>query len=434
MLGGEAFLLNEAITAMHVVILCDHLPPDSPGGAGFIAWQLGQGLIEAGHRITFVTSTPGPSRVETRQGIQVHLLHSRYAERWMAWFGLLNPQTVVPLNILLRKLRPDVAHAHTVHVHLGYHSLVIARYAGAATVFTANDVMPFAYNKLTHFIDPARPEQTDGWDYRVPFGYNLRQMRLRWNPARNLSIRHTMRYYVDARVAVSHALKDALEANHLSPFQVVHNGLDLSQFDVPEATVDVLRQRWQLYDRRVILFGGRLSYEKGATQLLRALHRVRERVANVTLLVLARSMTAIERALAEYPDLEPNIVLGGWLEGAEVASAYRLADVVAVPSICFDSFPTMALEGMAAGAVPVVTCFGGAREAVIDGETGYVVNPYDLDALSDRLIRLLSDESLRRRMAEAGRRRMEHHFTLKHHVEATLNVYQQAREHRHHDR
>ena len=139
---------------------------------------------------------------------------------------MLNPQTVRPLNRLLRKLKPDVVNAHNVHESLGYHSLVIGRFAGSATVFTAHDVMPFAYTKLTRFIDPARPDQLDSFDYRLPFGYNWRQMRLRWNPARNLSIRHTMHYYVDERVAVSHELKKALEANDLPPFDVVHNGID----------------------------------------------------------------------------------------------------------------------------------------------------------------------------------------------------------------
>ena len=145
---------------MHITILSDPLPPENPGGAGQIAWQLGQGLIAAGHQVTFVTSTPGPSQVETRQGIAVHMLHSNYAARWRAWFGLMNPQTVRPLNLLLRKLKPDVVNAHNVHADLGYHSLVIGRFAGAATVFTAHDVMPFAYTKLTRFIDPARPDQT----------------------------------------------------------------------------------------------------------------------------------------------------------------------------------------------------------------------------------------------------------------------------------
>ncbi len=415
---------------MHIVILNDSLPPESPGGAGRVAWQLGHGLIAAGHRVTFVTATAGPAREENRQGITVHLLHSRYAPRWQAWFGLLNPQTVIPLNRLLRKLDPDVVHAHNVHVHLGYHSLVIGRHAHAATVFTAHDAMTFAYGKLTHFIDPSNPHQLDGFDYRLPFGYNWRRMKLRWNPARNLSIRHTMRYYTDMRVAVSHELKAALEANHLPPFEVVYNGVDPARFDVPDAAIDVLRQRYNLQGRRVILFGGRLNRAKGDQQLFAALRRVRQAVPDVALLVLARSDEYAQRVIAENPDLAGAIVFGGWLEASELATAYRLADAVATPSVCFDSFPTMNLEGMAAGAPPVTTIFGGAKELVIDGETGFVVNPYDIDALADRLARLLADEALRARMAAAGRRRVEEQFTLQHQTAAMLDVYERALERR----
>ncbi len=413
-------------TPMHIVILSDMLPPDEPGGAGRVAWQLGQGFVAAGQRVTFITSSPGPSRVEKRDGFTVHVLHSRYAERWRAWFGLLNPQTVVPLNRLLRQLRPDVVHAHNVHSHLSYHSLAIARRVGAATVFTAHDAMTVVYGKLTYFIDPARPEQCDGFNYRLPLGYNLRQMRLRWNPARNLSIRHTLRYYTDARIAVSHELKKALEANRLSSFEVVHNGIDPALFDVPEAAVAVLRQRYRLEGRRVILFAGRLNRAKGDQQLLAALRRVRQSVPDVALLVLARSDAYLEQLVRDNADLAGAIVPGGWLEGSELATAYRLAQVVALPSVCFETFGLTALEGMAAGAVPVVTCFGGPREVVADGETGFVVNPYNTGALADRLIRLLTDESLRGRMAAAGRARVEGHFTLKLQTEATLAVFERA--------
>ncbi len=335
---------------MHIVILSDVLPPHNSGGAGKIAWQLGGGLIAAGHRVTFVTSTRGPSQVETQNGVQVHALHSDYAERWIAWFSLLNPQTVWPLNHLLRQLKPDVVHGHNVHHHLSYHSLVIARLTGAATVFTSHDVMPFAYSKLTRFIDPAQPDQRDKWDYRIPFGYNWRQMRLRWNPARNLSIRHTMRYYVDERVAVSDTLRQALEANRLPPFRVVHNGIDPAPFDhVQPEIIEVLRHRLKLQDRRIILFGGRLTDEKGSRQLLAALRLVKERVPNLALLVLAHPSDYTEQLISDHSDLADQIVIGGWLDGAELATAYRMAHVVASPSTCFDSFPTVNLEGMAAG-------------------------------------------------------------------------------------
>ncbi|NLX10500.1 MAG: glycosyltransferase family 4 protein [Chloroflexi bacterium] len=411
---------------MHVVILSDTLPPDSPGGAGKVAWQLGQGLIAAGQRVTFVTSTRGPSAETIQQGIRVYALHSDYADRWRAWYSLLNPQTVWGLNRLLRRLAPDIVNAHAIHTHLAYHSLVIGRRAGAATVFTAHDVMPFAYTKLTRFIDPNRPDQCDGWDYRVPFGYNWRQMRFRWNPARNLSIRHTMRYYVDERVAVSAALKQALEANRLPPFNVVHNGVDPAQFEIAPVQVDVLRQRLRLNGRRVILIGGRLSGLKGDRQLLAALRRIKPQVPDVALLVLARPSDYTARLLDENPDLADQIVLGGWLEGAELATAYRLADVVVSPSICFDSFPTVNLEAMAAGTPVVTTCFGGAGEAVIDGETGYVVNPYNIEALAGALARLLTDDALRCAMGHAGQERIRQQFTLQHQAEAMIEVYERA--------
>lgn len=419
---------------MHIAILCDNLPPDALGGAGKVAWQLGQGLIAAGHRVTFVTSTQGPTGKEDRHGIPVYAFRSKYPQRWMAWIGLFNPLTVVPLNRLLRELKPDIVHAHTVNVHLSYHSLVIGRYAGAATVFTAHDVMPFSYTKLTHYIDPSNPNQTGPWDYRLPLGYNLRRMRLRWNPARNLSIRHTMSNYVDARVAVSHALKEALESNKLPPFEVVHNAIDPASFDVPEAGIDVLRQRLKLEGRRVILFGGRLAREKGDVQLLTALRQVKQQVPNVTVLVLARSSSYSEQLLGRFPDLADHLVFGGWLDGAELATAYHLADIVASPSICFDSFLVMNLEGMATGAVPVTTCFGGASEAVLDGETGFVVNPHNTDLLAERITRLLRDEALRQQMAQAGRRRLEQHFTLAQQTDAMLDVYERARASRHQDR
>ena len=233
-----------------------------------------------------MTSTRGPSALEDRQGIPVHAIHSNYAERWVAWFGLLNPQTIVPLTRLFRKLRPDVVNAHNIHQHLSYHSLVLARRVRAATVFTAHDVMPFAYAKLTRFIDPNRPDQCDGWDYRLPFGYNIRQMRLRWNPARNLSIRHTMVYYMDARVAVSGALRDALQANRRRRSRI-HSGIDLDSVDIRgERGCCASGIGWGAARDRV----RRASQPQRDRQLFAALRKVKE--PDVALLVLlARPIT-----------------------------------------------------------------------------------------------------------------------------------------------
>ncbi|MEL7672202.1 MAG: glycosyltransferase family 4 protein [Chloroflexota bacterium] len=403
---------------MHIVMLHDMLSPEAHDDAADVVWQLGLGLIAAGQRVTFISTTPGPAQVEQRGGITVHHLHSRYATRWSAWYGLFNPQTVLPLLRTLRALKPDIVHAHDVRTHLSYHSLVLGRRAGAATAFTSRDTLSFAYRPLA-----LKADTCDAQTYRVPLHANWRQAGLGWNPTRNLSIRHTMRYYTDLRIAVSVAHRQALAGNHLPRFEVIHDGLDLSA-PVPDAAVEALRQRLRLRDRPVILFVTGAPGLDGEPQMLAALRRVRRDMPNVALWAFAADTSRAERLRRDNPDLGDALVTG---DGATRAAACALADVLAFPRTAFEPWPLAVLEAMAAGTPPVVSCFGGAPEAVIDGETGYVVDPRRADALAERIARLLTDADLRRRFGEAGRRRVRREFNLSRQVEATLDAYRQAR-------
>lgn len=408
--------------SLHIVMLHDMLPPEDHDDAAAAVWQLGQGLIAAGQRVTFISTTPGPAQVEQRGGIAVHLLHSRYATRWSAWYGLFNPQTSLPLLRTLRALKPDIVHAHDVHTHLSYHSLVLGRRAGATTAFTARDTLPFAYRPLA-----LTTHACDAQNYRVPFYTDWRQAKLGWNPTRNLSIRHTMRYYTALRIAVSAAHQRALADNHLSRFEVIHDGLDFSA-PVSEAAVEALRQRLRLGERRVILFAAGTLDLDGEPQMLAALRRVRRDVPDVALWVFEADAPRADRLRRDNPDLGDALVTGDdLLDGANRAAACALADVLAFPRPAFEPWPLIVLEAMAAGTPPVVSCFGGAPEAVIDGETGYVVHPQQVDALAERLTRLLTDADLRRRFGEAGRQRARREFDLSHQVAATLDAYRRAR-------
>jgi glycosyltransferase involved in cell wall biosynthesis len=406
---------------MRVVILSDRIPPENRGGAGKVAWALAGGLRATGHDVHLIAATTGAPFEQVREGIPTYHLHSSYPERWRGWLALYNPQTVGQIRRLLEQLRPDVVNAHNIHAELSYSCLTVAHHMGIATVFNSHDVMPFAYNKPKHFIDPARCGVASPDDYRLPRFYNLKQMRFRYNPFRNIVIRYVLRHYADARVCVSEAHRQALEANGLPPFQVVYNGIDPHSLDALDEAVDRVRDRLGLAGRRVILFAGRLTRDKGSVQLLRALGQVIAHVPEALLLVLSSSALNIPEA--EFDGVRPYVRSGGWLEGADLAAAFHLADVVAVPSIIMDSFPTVNLEAMAAGKPLIATCYGGSPEAVIDGETGYIVNPFDTPAFADRLERLLLDANLRQRMGAAGRRRLVEHFTLAAQVEQMMKIY-----------
>lgn len=413
---------------MRIVLLSDRIPPEGMGGAENLAWGLAQGLHAAGQEAHVIATTPGSAFDEVRQGVPTHHLHAGYPERWRAWLSLWNPQTVYALKRLLQRLRPDIVNAHNIHFYLSYHSLKVARDLGMATVFCAYDCMPFAYGKLRHFVREDSAAINLPQDYRLPRGYNLCHNRFRYNPARNVVIRRCLRRYAQFRTVPSQALADAYAVNDLPTVEVAPNGVDPALWmRPPEPVITALRDRLDLRDKRVILFAGRLSRDKGTVQLLRAMDRVKDELPNMRLLALtARDIDG--QIPADFRHLRPMIRSAGWLSGDELRAAFHLADVVTTPSIAFDTFPTVNLEAMACGKPVITTCFGGAPEQVVDGETGFVVNPLDCATFADRLRLLLGDAPLRESMGMRGRERLLRRFTLARHVNQMLDIYARASE------
>lgn len=413
---------------MRIVILSDRLPPEYSGGAEKVAWRLAQGLRDAGHHVEAITASHGPPRTEQRDGMCVHVLQSKPPGRLQSWRTLYHPGIVPRLHRLLHELAPDVVNAHNIQNYLSYAALPAARAAGAKVVFTAHDAMPFAYAKLTHHVSARFDAEhlPTAADYRLPPGYNLRQMRWRYNPFRNLLIRRLLDRFTDARVCVSEAHRLALEGNGLPHFRVVYSGVDCAAFQAAPENARRLKQRLGLAGRPVALFGGRVGSEKGAGPLFVALREVIKRVPDAALLILSSARPAP----ATIPDdLKSHVTWGGWLSGDDLAAAYALARVTLVPSMCFESAGMMALESMAAGTPVIGSPFGALPELIAHNETGYIVNPLDIRAFAGALGHLLEDAQAARDMGVAGAARVRARFSLAGQVQAmeqlfagTLNV------------
>jgi glycosyltransferase involved in cell wall biosynthesis len=89
-----------------------------------------------------------------------------------------------------------------------------------------------------------------------------------------------------------------------------------------------------------------------------------------------------------------------------------------------EGFSNVILEGMAAGLPMIVTDVGGNPEAVLDGETGYLVPPSDPEAVANAILRLAGDSMLRKRLGAAGRRRVETEFSIERCVTSHAELYQ----------
>ena len=111
----------------------------------------------------------------------------------------------------------------------------------------------------------------------------------------------------------------------------------------------------------------------------------------------------------------------------DIPNLLSQADVGVLPSH-EEGFSNAILEGMAAGLPMVVTDVGGNSEAVIDGETGFVVPSKDPKALAVALERLITDSEMRKSMGKAGRQRVEERFSLDSCVDAYEALFQEVLE------
>ena len=159
-----------------------------------------------------------------------------------------------------------------------------------------------------------------------------------------------------------------------------------------------------------LLFLGRLGARKGALDLIEAMARIRESFPTARLWMGGDGDVEGGRRRAATLGLAGQVELLGWVRGAEKQVLLEKATVYVLPSYN-EGLPMSVLEAMSAGLPVVSTPVGGIPEAVTDGVEGYLVQPGDIDRLSECLARLLGDADLRRRMGEAGRRKVERLFS-----------------------
>lgn len=108
----------------------------------------------------------------------------------------------------------------------------------------------------------------------------------------------------------------------------------------------------------------------------------------------------------------------------DVFSLLKMSDVFCLPSRT-EGLSNALLEAMACGLPCVATDVGGSSEVVEDGHSGHLVTSENPDALASRLVTLLRDPELRRRMGNNGRKRVEQEFTVQHMVEQLVSSYEQ---------
>lgn len=412
---------------MKILFLQDDFPPRSFGGAGISAFDFAKAIERLGQDVSVITAVGNKS--EERQGeycgLKIFRIYSNYHRRWRAYLSLYNPQTVKKVRNIINDVKPDVVHARNIHYHLSYHCLKIAKQSGAKVFFTAHDAMVFHYDKFVEFIDPCEVGCVKKFNYHVSPWQQLKKFKKRYNPFRNIVIRYYFTY-VDKIFAISNALKEALAQNNIKGTEVLYNAIDVSEWQIEQAKIYAFQKKYNLQDKQVILFGGRVSSEKGGYQAILAMKRVIDLLPSAVLLVIGNT-NGYATTLAEIAQeigISQNIIFTGWILGDELKAAYHASHIVIVPSLYLDPFVRINIEAMACRKPVIATCFGGSQEIVKDGFSGYIVNPYNTMAFSEKIVYLLNNPHKAKELGENGYILVQKKFSLEEQAKKHLAWYQ----------
>lgn len=226
----------------------------------------------------------------------------------------------------------------------------------------------------------------------------------------------------DVVVAVSEYTRQALLSCGLQPrdLRVILNGADGSLFrPLPADEIEALRDQDAVVapEHRLLLTIGRVDWRKGQDLVIRAMPAILREQPDVHYVLVGLPDRAPEmQQLARELGVADHVHFFGRQPTSRLAGYYNACDLFVMasrhtPDGDFEGFGIAAVEAALCGKPSLVTSDCGLVEAVVDGETGVVVPPEDVDAIAAQVIRLMGDDELRRTMGQRALERARAELT-----------------------
>jgi glycosyltransferase involved in cell wall biosynthesis len=343
---------------MKIAILVFSFPPKWLAGTEIAAGNLAEQLARRGHEVHILTShDEGLPEFNQERGFAVH----RIPFPRIGIIGIM----VFWLKILLviRKNRPDIVHAQD--LRMGYPAWLIKK------------------------------------TFKIPYIIWGRGEDVN-NP--DLLLRLTTRVLLrnaGAILALTEAMRMKMWESTSRTVEVIPNGIEITMAD--NHAPDHVRNEAG-YN---IIFIGRLIPVKGIPFLLEAMTKVLKRIPEAGLTIVGDGEERDRlKQLTLSLGIEKSVRFIGTVPHEKIQACLQRAEVFVLPSIS-EGFPNVIAEAMSAGLPVVASRAGGIPDIIVNNENGYLVETGDTDALADRIILLLQDESLRKTIAENNRLRVK---------------------------
>jgi hypothetical protein len=359
-------------------------------------------MVKMGHKVGLLTGTA--ERVKMRYNYKgVEIYRSPLMDlNWLFKRGLngLDQELIELFKKFLDDIKPHIIHCHNMHYFSKVHAELIAKEAQERKVpliLTAHNV----WDEML-FLELSR---NINWDHIIAVSYFIK------------------------RELIGAGCDDR-------KITVVHHGIDIREFSPNINPKKILHKYPQLKNKKIIFHPARMGLAKGCDTSIKALNIIKNKIPDA-ILVLAGTRNIIDWGATQQRDiayildlvktfnLDENVLIDSYSR-EEVAQIYVLSQVCVYPSTTSEPFGLTMLEALATAKPMIVTNCGGMPEIIRDGIDGFVVAPRDFEALASRVIQVLSDDNLRRRLGDTGREIVEAYYKKEDVTRNTINVYKKT--------
>ena len=387
---------------MKILMLTWEYPPRIVGGIARVVHDLSKRLIKDGHEVTVVTYRDNADvpEYENDKGVNVYRVDNYmiHPNNFIDWIMQLNFNMLSKATEIINKEGGfDVIHAH-------------------------DWLVTYAAKSLKNAYD-------------IPIVATIHAT----EAGRNSGIHdETQRYINDTEwlltyeatevIVNSNYMKNEIQRLFGLPFDkinVIPNGINLSNFTGIERDYDFRRQ-YAMDNEKIILYVGRLVYEKGVQHLIAAMPKILPNYNDAKLIIAGRGGMMDElRAEASNLGLNDKIYFTGYLNSKQVQKMYKCADVAVFPST-YEPFGIVALEAMLAGVPTVVSDVGGLDEIVTHGVDGMKSYAGNANSIADSVTALLYDHQLATNVSKKAKQKVKDQFNWEKIAQDTHFTYEKA--------
>ena len=387
---------------MKILMLTWEYPPRVVGGISKVVYDLSHKMVKEGNEVTVITYKEGDNvkYYENDKGVEVYRVDNYMIRpnNFIDWIMQLNFNMITKANEIINKNgKFDVIHAHDWLV-----------------AYSAKSIKESYNIPLISTIHATESGRNSG---------------IHDETQRYINDSEWMLTYESSEVIVnSNYMKNEVQRLFGLPYDkinVIPNGVNLQLFSNVNIDYDFRRQ-YAMDNEKIILYVGRLVYEKGIQNLIAAMPKVLDRYHDSKLIICGRGGMIDElREQVKYLGIDNKVYFAGYCDSKKMQKMYKCADVAVFPST-YEPFGIVAIESMLSGTPTIVSDVGGLNEIVEHGVTGMKSYAGNANSIADSVLALLFDPKLCANISQNAIKKVKENYNWAKITDNTYYVYQLA--------